>query len=148
MFLPVRLTSLEMNGRPHRRAFGEYPFMDGPGYRPSSPAPREDHKRSESFARVYANPLASHGMSPGKVQFPVGSVIVREKLLRHDSTEPELVTAMFKRARGFSPRTGDWEFFIIDRGMKRVKDRETTGNCAACHANAKETDWVYKTYLH
>jgi len=86
-------------------------------------------------------------MVKGNTSFLSGSIIVREKLLRADATEPALVTAMIKRERGFSPATNDWEFFIIDRGLRRIKDRDTVGNCASCHITAKETDWVFKTYL-
>ncbi len=86
-------------------------------------------------------------MTKQNISFPLGSIIVREKLWRSDSTEPALVTAMIKRERGFSPATNDWEFFVIDRGLTRIKDRDTVGSCASCHINAKETDWVFKTYL-
>lgn len=113
-----------------------------------APAQKEDHKAGSTFARVYANDIAAPSMKNERgLRFPVGSVIVREKLWREDSTEPALITAMFKRERGFSPRTNDWEFFVIDRRISRIKDRDTVGSCAACHVNAKETDWVYKSYL-
>jgi hypothetical protein len=121
--------------------------MDAPAYRPDDSDPLEDHKTGETFARVYANERALPAMTKGSAHFPPGSVIVREKLWRADSPKPALVTAMFKRERGFSTPTNDWEFFVIDRGLRRIKDRDTVGSCAACHINAKETDWVYKTYL-
>lgn len=121
--------------------------MDAPAYRPDDSEPREAHTTGETFARVYANEQAFPEMTKGKITFPTGSIIVREKLWRADSAEPALVAAMFKREPGFSPKTNDWEFFVIDRGLTRIKDRDTVGNCAACHVTAKETDWVYKTYL-
>ena len=121
--------------------------MDAPAYRSDTSEPRENHKTGETFARVYANEKAMPAMKKEKTAFPLGSIIVREKLWRADSAEPALVTAMIKRERGFSPATNDWEFFVIDRGLTRIKDRDTVGNCASCHINAKETDWVFKTYL-
>lgn len=121
--------------------------MDAPSYRPDESEPREDHKIGETFARVFVNDIGRPAMSKAKTSFPAGSIIVREKLWRADSTEPALVTAMFKRQRGFSPATNDWEFFVIDRGLKRIKDRDTVGSCASCHVSAQENDWVFKTYL-
>jgi hypothetical protein len=60
--------------------------------------------------------------------------------------------AMVKRGAGFSPETGDWEFFILDerRGETTIVDRGTTeprniaGSCAGCHAPAAASghDWV------
>ncbi len=134
-------------GKPEHRAFGNYDFLQAPAYRPDDSEPRENHKNGESFARIYANDLARPAMTKGSTIFPPGSIIVREKLWRADSAEPALVTAMFKRERGFSPATDDWEFFAIDRGMTRIKDRDSVGSCASCHITKKETDWVFKTYI-
>ena len=150
MFRPVEQNNTldtSEDGKPRRRTVGTYDFMNAPAYRPDDSRPRENHKAGETFARVYVNENARPAMSKGKTSFPVGSIIVREKLWRADATEPALVTAMFKRERGFSPETNDWEFFVIDRGLTRIKDRDTVGNCAACHITAKETDWVFKNYL-
>jgi hypothetical protein len=54
--------------------------------------------------------------------------------------------AMVKHRAGWSPSTGDWEFFSLDvspsgtkivtRGKQEVVNR-FGGNCAACHAAAK-----------
>ena len=135
------------NEKPEERSVRQAEFADAPAYRPDDSEPREDHKNGETFARVYSNELARPAMAKGNTAFPAGSIIVREKLWRADSTQPALITAMIKRDRGFSPATNDWEFFVIDRGLTRVKDRDTVGNCASCHITAKETDWVFKTYL-
>jgi hypothetical protein len=135
------------NGRPEPSSIRKPEFVNAPAYRPDDSKPREDHTTGESFARVYANEQARPAMVKGNTSFPSGSIIVREKLLRADATEPALVTAMIKRERGFSTATNDWEFFVIDRGLTRIKDRDTVGNCASCHASAKATDWVFKTYI-
>jgi hypothetical protein len=57
--------------------------------------------------------------------------------------------AMVKRKRGFSPETGDWEFFslrvssdgteILERGTTQVVN-QFNGNCFDCHAQA-EPQW-------
>jgi hypothetical protein len=150
IFQPVVQQKQELslpNGKPEQGVVRKAEFQEAPVYRPDDREPREDHKNVETFARVYANETAMPAMIKGNIRFGPGSIIVREKLWRVDSTSPALVTAMFKRERGFSPETHDWEFFVIDRGLMRIKDRDTVGNCASCHITAKETDWVFKTYL-
>lgn len=99
-----------------------------------------------SFGVVYANALAQAEINKENPQFPVGSIIVREKLVTGNET-PELVIAMVKREKGFSEKTGDWEFFVFDGKDLKINSRETVGSCSACHINAEKTDWVFRDYL-
>lgn len=63
--------------------------------------------------------------------------------------------AMVKREKGYSPATGDWEFFELDvsdkgsrilkRGFAEVNNRFGK-NCFACHAPARQTwDFICET---
>jgi len=82
--------------------------------------------------------------APGGAVYPAGSVV-------------QLVPteAMVKREAGFSPATGDWEFFeldvtatgtrIVKRGFAEVNNRFGK-NCFACHAPARDPwDFVCET---
>ena len=80
-------------------------------------------------------------------QFPVGSVIVREKNAATSGEIPDIVIAMIKRANGFSKETGDWEYFTFSGSDLKLQKRETTGDCAKCHLQAAKTDWVFRDYL-
>ncbi|MDH3200433.1 MAG: hypothetical protein OEM15_06015 [Myxococcales bacterium] len=62
--------------------------------------------------------------------------------------------AMVKREAGFSPVTGDWEFFFLEISSngttiaQRGKDEAENafgGNCFACHALAADNDFVCET---
>jgi hypothetical protein len=75
--------------------------------------------------------------NPNGGTYPVGTII---QLVPQE--------AMVKRAKGFSPRTKDWEFFFlsVSPGGTVIEKRGTTdvvnrfgGNCASCHqaANAR-----------
>lgn len=129
-------------------------FIDGrvvPGEfinnRPGGNDPDSEHAGGTSYAKVFANIEAEPFMKPEKLRFPVGSIIVREKLLTENAPAPTLVSAMIKHSRGFSPETNGWEFLVIDKNLSRIKTRQTTGDCAACHSRVRENDLVYKTYL-
>lgn len=100
-----------------------------------------------SFGVVYANDLAKAEIEKENPQFPVGSIIVREKNPAIDSATPETVIAMVKREKGFSAETGDWEFFVFDGADLKMQKRETKGDCAACHIRAEKTDWIFRDYL-
>jgi hypothetical protein len=82
--------------------------------------------------------------APNGAVYPAGSVV-------------QLVPteAMVKRETGFSPATGDWEFFeldvsatgtrIVKRGFAEVNNRFGK-NCFACHAPARDPwDFVCET---
>jgi hypothetical protein len=75
--------------------------------------------------------------------FPVGSIIVREKLSHLEDKQAELLAIMVKRFSGFNPKVGDWEFFVVDGSLTRVTQRQRTGSCSACHRSQKETDYVF-----
>jgi hypothetical protein len=65
------------------------------------------HESLISYGVVYANDLASQVFTGTKGQvFPVGSIVVREKLLGPDDTQPELLAVMIKREPGFNPAGG------------------------------------------
>jgi len=110
--------------------------------------PENSHEKGiKTFARVFANELAQAEIYKDAPKFPAGSIIVREKLLNAEDTKPELVTVMVKREKGFSPKTGDWEYLVVEGGLDKIKSREKTGSCSKCHAGAEQTDFVFKTYL-
>ena len=94
-----------------------------------------------SFGHVYANEVARKGIKNGS--YSVGSIFVREKLRTKTSAEPQKIIAMVKREKGFSTPTNDWEFLAFDGKVDQPELRETIGNCATCHSEAKNTDWIY-----
>ena len=100
-----------------------------------------------TFARVYANSLAESEITKFAPKFPVGAIIVREKYLKETDLVPETVTAMVKREKGFSKKTNDWEFFTLNGRFLTLQKRETKGDCAKCHSQVENTDFVFKTYL-
>ena len=79
--------------------------------------------------------------------FPEGSVIVKEKLPGKASQEPELLTVMIKRAKGFNPTSGDWEYMVVDGTGTTVQARGKLENCQSCHTGNSRTDYVFRSYL-
>jgi len=108
---------------------------------------QNDDSHNTTFGVVYANDLAKAELEKENPAFPVGSIIVREKNETATSETPQTVIAMVKREKGFSEKTGDWEFFVFDGKDLKLNSRETIGSCATCHVRAEKTDWVFLDYL-
>jgi hypothetical protein len=139
--MPSEETSINLGEEPKSKIFDTIRISGR--RRPVNP-----HERGGlSFAKVFANDLAAREIYRLNPNFPAGSIIVREKLLSETDAAPEIVAIMVKREKGFSKKTGDWEFFILDGTDLKLQKRETKGDCAKCHAQAEKTDWVFKNYL-
>ena len=93
---------------------------------------------------VYVNDIARDAMSSRQPEkFPAGSIIVREKLAKRNDTQPQLLAVMVKRAAGFSPKSGDWEYLVVNGGLTGVTERQKEGSCSGCHTTQKERDFVF-----
>ncbi len=63
--------------------------------------------------------------------------------MRADDAEPELLSVMIKRERGFNPNANDWEFLVTDGKLTKIRERQKKGSCLNCHASQKSHDFVY-----
>ena len=109
-------------------------------------APRGPH--ADKFINVFVNKMGRDSMlKERKPQFAEGTIIVKEKLAAPNSPQAELMTAMVKREEGFNPAAGDWEFFVLKSPEKIVLERGKLPHCQTCHASAKQTDYVFRSYL-
>ena len=79
--------------------------------------------------------------------FPIGSCIVKDAHDGSDFATSRTLTAMIKREKGYSPETGDWEYFVLDGFAKSVTRQGKLENCASCHASVADNDYVYTDYL-
>ena len=113
---------------------------------PPKDEPREKNHVVDGvvYGAVYANPVASRALKAwGRPKLPVGSVIVRETLAKPGDEKPVLVVAMVKRAPGFNPKGGDWEFLTIEPSPTKIKTRQKKGSCLDCHSSQRESDFIF-----
>ena len=115
---------------------------------PTGPRSADKNPHLHKFITVYVNDAGRRAMMEEREpKFPEGSVIVKEKLARQDSLEPELLTVMIKREKGFNPQTGDWEFMVTNGAGTEPQARGKLNSCQACHTSMSATDFTYRTYL-
>jgi hypothetical protein len=114
--------------------------------------------KGQAVLRTMETPIRDPKTRPS---FPVGTVIVKEKYAKTQTThpdqawpnpvalkpgaKPELLTVMVKREPGYDTPNGDWEYFAIDGAMKRV-ERAEVRHCQGCHRQRKSTDYVFGAY--
>jgi len=98
------------------------------------------------FMLCYVNAIGEHAMLHEKnPKFPVGSVIVKEKLDSPDSASKRtLLTAMIKHESGYDPAHGDWEYVVMNGDASLLQARGKLANCGGCHAQKKNTDYVFR----
>ncbi len=107
-----------------------------------------NNPHASKFITVYVNEIGRHAMMEEETpHFPQGSIIVKEKLSLPTSTTPELLTVMIKRAPGYNPESGDWEYMVTDGTGKSVQARGKLENCQSCHLRDKSTDYIARSYL-
>jgi hypothetical protein len=106
----------------------------------------DDNPHNPKFFTVYVNATGEGSMlSKKSIPFPVGSVIVKEKLPSANGS-PELLTVMVKRGRGFDAAHGDWQYFTADGSAKKTST-EDIAKCQSCHDASKANDYVFRTYV-
>jgi hypothetical protein len=106
------------------------------------------HDAPDAYIDVYVNPAGQSAMmTKGRVVFPVGTIIVKEKRRTLDRTDPELLTVMLKREKGYHPEAGDWDFAVLDGNAATVQAQGKLENCMSCHKMAPVSDYVFRPYL-
>ena len=100
------------------------------------------------YISVYVNPDGRDAMlTQQNPKFPVGSIIVKEKLKDKSSQTPELLTVMFKREAGYDSASGDWEYLLLDGSAASIIERGKLKSCNSCHVAYQHSDYVTRTYL-
>jgi hypothetical protein len=100
--------------------------------------------------RIFMNDLAYDAFHKAAATYPFGSVIVKVKRgleyflntsSRSKATTPDGVGGMIKRAPGYDPDHGDWEYFYFDDKSRIESGRIAT--CVQCHQAAAAKDHVF-----
>ena len=112
------------------------------------PGRQEPSPHLHKYVSVFVNPVGREQMmTKQEPKFPVGSMIIKEKLGKPDSTTPEVLTAMIKREPGYNPANGDWEYLVLNGTASMIVERGKLERCSSCHSSYKHTDFVTRTYL-
>lgn len=118
--------------------------------RPTQAQREEESKNphNDKFINVYVNDTGKDEMMHKKSpKFSVGTVIVKEKLSKAESDNPELLTVMIKREKNYNAEAGDWEFLTFNGDGTQTTARGKLESCQACHIAEEPTDYISRRYL-
>ena len=109
--------------------------------------PHLDSEHEDVAIHVYVSPDGEASLRNGAIDYPIGTIILKQKLrgVRHDATE--LFTGMLKRESGYNPECGDWEFFTLTGDARRVIARGRIESCMDCHTAYADSGFVARDYL-
>ena len=101
---------------------------------------------------IYMNKLAAEAFGTNTTAFPVGAVVVKQKTIhgyfdkagKHVREADTGVGGMVKRAPGYDPAHGDWEYFYFEDAKKIESGHIST--CVQCHSSAKSKDYIFGTW--
>lgn len=105
---------------------------------------------ADTAVNIYMNDSAAHAFAGRLKQYPVGSVIVKEKTavpsqLGDDTAQASHghsgVGGMIKRPVGYDRSHGDWEYFYYED--RTQIDSGRLASCVRCHAAAASGDYVF-----
>jgi hypothetical protein len=101
---------------------------------------------------IFMNKPAADAFATNANAFPVGSVIVKQKVIpgymdKDGKRVRDTGTGaggMVKRPSGYDSQHGDWEYFYFEDAAKIESGRIST--CVQCHTAAKDKDYVFGTW--
>lgn len=94
---------------------------------------------------VRVSPEAMAAYREGR-ELPAGAVVVKEKYDDPSASGPlRAYGVMIKRAAGYDPAGGDWEYAFATLGSDAASARGRLSGCAGCHAKARRTDYLFRT---
>jgi hypothetical protein len=97
---------------------------------------------------IRTNPEAITNFKAGRSPMPAGTVVVKEKHQTEFAWDPpDEYGAMVKREAGYDPDHGDWEYLYVVRSPEKKVSRGRMQSCIDCHSIAKDTDYLFRTYL-
>jgi hypothetical protein len=111
---------------------------------PAFPSTVSSH--GDKFFDVYINHPGASIIESGKGIYPEGTAILKRKYSDAAGTVVELYTGMVKRAKGFNPQSGDWEYFTSTADGK-ITEHGALTSCMGCHQDYAHSDYVTRAYL-
>jgi hypothetical protein len=105
------------------------------------------HDQTEKFFDVYVSNTGASTIQTGHGVYPEGTVIIKQKYSDPEGKTTELYTGMIKRAKGYNPQGGDWEYFVVSGDGRNVTQSGALVSCMQCHQSYAASDYVTRTYL-
>jgi hypothetical protein len=100
----------------------------------------------DKYFDVYISDSGASTIKSGNGTYPEGTTILKRKYSDAAGTVVELYTGMVKRAKGYNPTGGDWEYFTSTADGK-ITEHGALASCMGCHQAYQNFDYVTRTYF-
>ena len=127
----TRITATSIKVDPPYAALCKYPH-----------AAAEQSPHDSSYIHVYMNVPGINALNTGMTNYPVGTIVLKEKKRTPEQMIPSLFTGMIKREKGYHPEAGDWEFFAANGRGDLIVARGKISSCLDCHSRYQKTDYL------
>ena len=94
---------------------------------------------------VRVSPDAETAFREGR-PLPPGAVVIKEKYADASASGPMQAYAVMAKRAGFDPAGGDWEYAYVSLAPERKMTSDRLAGCAGCHASARATDFLFRSY--
>ncbi len=103
---------------------------------------KDDGRHETALGFGFVNETGRSGFKRKPFAFPVGTVIVRERLWV-PAGKPDQLVVMIKHDKRFNRKANGWEFLTVSGDGTKILKREKDGKCLKCHASAAQNDFVF-----
>jgi hypothetical protein len=137
-----RLTGFEFSGLHWRQFIVIYVNKNSDVY----------HRNYAEYVRLYLSEDTENTKSEFQ-PYEEGTIFLKEhyNVKKGVPKEPLTITMMIKHPAGYDPQRGDWEYVQFDASGNILMNGPSAAgkiwlNCAECHSNMKERDYIFSTY--
>jgi hypothetical protein len=109
---------------------------------PAQRVRKDDPTHATALGFAYVNELGREAFRREPFAFPVGTILVRERLLPPSTAADQLVV-MIKHEKHFNKKGNGWEFLTLSGDATRILKREKDGKCLKCHTSVSQNDFVF-----
>jgi Zn-finger protein len=131
----TRLTAKFIRMEPPYASFCKFPH-----------AAAEQSPHDFAYSHVYMNVPGINALKTGMTNYPVGTLVLKEKRVNQEQVLPSLFTGMIKREKGYNPEAGDWEFFAANGKGNLIVARGRITSCMDCHSKHQKTDYLTESW--
>ncbi|MGV3757550.1 MAG: cytochrome P460 family protein [Verrucomicrobiota bacterium] len=148
--MPDQFLALEVMGRDTRLTrITATPLRIDPPYAALCGVPNitvEQSPHDFAHIHVYMNVPGINALKASMTNYPVGTIVLKEKKSDPKNVVPQLFTGMIKREKGYNPEAGDWEFFAANGKGNLIVARGKINSCMDCHSKHQKTDYLTESW--
>ncbi len=100
--------------------------------------PTQSPPHAGFYCHVFANEHARKTILSGVGEYPIGSVLVKQKFHTRLAKSTVLFTIMRKMKSGYDNENGNWEYSVVNSTGQQLLSSGRQNSCIGCHTLERE----------